>query len=151
VVMLQGMTFVTLKDWGSHSGVAKDARCLGCGAFSFGEWFLMFKRIVVSSPSLWRRRAMQKKYCMFHGHGWCGYETAREGGEPAGNVVEVPSVNMGEAECQPIKWWNSWDRGGCIQAVLSASGTDQGRYMGQGSWSLECIMVIKAKWMKMKY
>jgi hypothetical protein len=56
----------------------------------------------------------------------------------------------GEIVCQHLKWWNSRGRWGCIQAVLSASGTDQSRYMGQGSWSLECIMVIKAKWMKIK-
>jgi hypothetical protein len=116
-------------------------------------WWVVtvFERIVVSSPSLWRRRAMQKKYCIFHGHGWCGYGTAREGGEAVGNVVEVPSVKMGETVCQPLKWWNSWGRGGCIQAVLSACFTDQGRYMGQGSGSLESIVVIKARWMTMKY
>jgi hypothetical protein len=46
---------------------------------------------------------MQKKYCMFHEHGRCGYGTAREGGEPMENVVEVPPVKMGETVCQTLK------------------------------------------------
>jgi hypothetical protein len=37
---------------GSHIGVAEDSSLLGCYALLLGVWFLMFRRIVVSSCSV---------------------------------------------------------------------------------------------------